>query len=272
MNANDVLAEIKSFAGARVIGELAGGSASDSYLIERDAQKFVLRIDTATAEALGLDRVSETKILAFVSEHELGPKPEFADPRKGILITHYVEGRTWSETDLHESDRIAKLATLIRRLHGLNPIGPAFNLPEKIANYAKIIGTDEGHELAYDLYRRLSELSDSPASQCLCHNDLTHANIVEGQRLHLIDWEYAAIGDPFFDLATVAEHHQFDQGETDQLLGAYCGEVRTEQGRRLSRYRLLYQRLAALWLAAVECLTENTTTNRSGREGVTPKK
>ena len=77
--------------------KLAGGPASDSYLIERDAERFVLRIDTDVAAALGLDRVAETEILTFVSRAGIGPVSEYTDPKRGIMVTRYIEGRAWTE-------------------------------------------------------------------------------------------------------------------------------------------------------------------------------
>ncbi len=256
MKPEEVLAGIESFADARVVGELAGGPASDSYLVERDAERFVLRIDTAVAAALGLDRAAEVEVLAFVSQNSLAPMLEFGDPERGILVTRYVDGRAWTGTDLRDADRIRNLAELLRRLHALEPLGCPLNLHGKVDNYARIIGTAEGRKLAEDTQQFVRELDDPAVPPCLCHNDLISANIIEGQALVLIDWEYAAIGDPMFDLAIVAEHHRFDQELASGLLNAYFGEVRAEDTRRLSRYRSLYKRLLVLWLASVEQLCE----------------
>jgi len=256
----EVLAGIESFANATIVAELAGGPASDSYLVERGAQRFVLRIDNEVAAALGLERASEAKILEYVSQYGLGPTPEFIDPERGIVVTRYIEGRAWTDADLHDRDRIRKLAALLRTLHALKPVGPCFDLQVKIENYARIIDSAEGRELANDTQCRLRELQSSSATQCLCHNDLVCTNIVEGQGgegqgLTLIDWEYAAIGDPFFDLASVAEHHHFDQQESHRLLTAYFGRESAVDAERLIRYRVLYVNLTLLWLASVERLT-----------------
>jgi len=254
VNAVEVLGEIGAFSGAQVIGELGGGPTSDSYLVERDKERFVLRLDTAVAAILGLDRYAEAEILKIISEQGLGPVPEFTDPDRGILITRFIAGRAWNETDLHDSGCMQKLAELLRRLHALEPIGPPFNLHDRIENYARIVGTAKSRDLADDAQCRLRELDKSAARQCLCHNDLICANIVEGQRLALIDWEYAAIGDPFFDLATIVEHHRFDRGEANDLLRMYLGTVREDDIRRLNLYRVFYDSLQLLWLASVEKL------------------
>ena len=254
MNAVEMLGEIEVFSDARIIGELGGGPASDSYLVERGTERFMLRLDTTIAAALGLDRYAEAEILKTISLQGLGPAPEFFDPDRGILITRFIKGRAWNEADLHDPDRMQKLAVLLRRLHALEPIGPAFNLHERIENYARIVGTANSRDLADDAQHRLRELSTSAARQCLCHNDLICANIIEGQGLSLIDWEYAAIGDPFFDLATIVEHHRLDRDDVNCLLQAYFGAVHEDNSGRLERYRSLYNSLQLLWLASVEKL------------------
>ena len=44
-----------------------------------------------------------------------------------------------------------------------------------------------------------------------CHNDLLNANFLEdGERLWIVDWEYAGMGDRFFDLANFAINHELD--------------------------------------------------------------
>jgi thiamine kinase len=262
MTPQEVLTGIEAFVTAKIETELAGGPASNSYLVKRGTDKFVFRLDTDVAAVLGLDRVAEVKLLKFIGKNGLGPNPEFAAPDRGILITRYLTGRVWSDTDLHDPGKIQKLAMLLRRLHALKPEGQPFDLQARIANYGAIIGTAQGRELADDTQQKLRKLEVNSAASCLCHNDLISANIIEGQGLALIDWEYAAMGDPCFDLATIAEHHQFDQVETEVLLSAYFGQVLAENMRRLSRYRALYSQLLLLWSAAVDQISETSPEQR----------
>lgn len=254
MNPERILAEIKSFTVATIVKKLAGGPASNSYLVARDNDRFVLRIDTDVAAALDLDREAEIQVLMVVSRNGLGPEPEYSDPQQGVLITRYIEGHAWTENDLQDPERIRNLAALLRRLHSLKPQGNRFDIDEKVARYARIIATQEGDELAENTRQLLRRLEDSSATQCLCHNDLNSANIIEGRGLTLVDWEYAAIGDPLFDLATVAEHHRFDEGRSEALLSTYFDVACEADIDRYDQYRFLYRHLLVLWLATVERL------------------
>ncbi len=56
-----------------------------------------------------------------------------------------------------------------------------------------------------------------------CHNDLLAANFIRGERLWIVDWEYAGMGDPAFDLANFAVNNGLDELGDRTLLDAYGG-------------------------------------------------
>ena len=257
MNPERVLAGIESFASARVVEPLAGGPVSDSYLVERAGERFVLRIDHDVAAALGLDRQAEAGILAHVASAGLGPAPVFSNPEKGILIMRYLDGRAWTAGDLDDAGQIRKLAALLRTVHALEPYGRPLDLSGVIDRYARLIATPAADETAADARRLLRELDDPSAPHCLCHGDPNGANVIEGQGLLLIDWEYAGVGDPLFDLATLAEHHGFDEHRSALLLDAYDGTESATSRERFARFRTLYRSVLELWTAAVEGLRGN---------------
>ncbi|TDJ44061.1 MAG: hypothetical protein E2O52_09240 [Gammaproteobacteria bacterium] len=252
MNAERVLAGIESLTGAEIVRAFDGGPASQSYLVRHHDTRYVLRIDTPIARMLNLDRVTEAGLLAAVAEAGLGPEPIFTDAGNGVLVTRYLEGRAWTEHDLHADDALERLAELLKQVHGLPAIGRPIELPYKLSAYARAIGSSKADELAIEALDILAGLGDSDARQCLCHNDVTCANVIDGDRLALIDWEYAALGDPFFDLATVVQHHGLDDSQATKLLRIYLGQAVDEDIHRLRQWCELYGRLAALWEAAVE--------------------
>lgn len=252
MNPEQVLAEIESLAGAEIAHAFHGGPASQSYLVRHRDARYVLRIDTPIARKLGLDRASEAGVLAAVAEAGLGPEPVFVDAGNGILVTRYLEGHAWTEHELQEGDALRRLAELLKQVHGLPAIGRPIELPYKLSAYARAIGSPKADELAIEALDILAGLGDGDARQCLCHNDVTCANVIDGDRLALIDWEYAALGDPFFDLATVVQHHGLDDSQATKLLRIYLGQAVDEDIHRLRQWCELYGRLAALWEAAVE--------------------
>jgi thiamine kinase-like enzyme len=57
-----------------------------------------------------------------------------------------------------------------------------------------------------------------------CHDDLLAANFVhDSERPWIVDWEYAGMGDPAFDLANFAVSNGLDEAGDEALLAAYGG-------------------------------------------------
>ena len=96
----------------------------------------------------------------------------------------------------------------------------------------------------------LGRAPDTESVNALCHNDLVAENIlrVPGRGLVLIDWEYAGIGDPYFDLAVVVRHHGLGDALTQRFLAVYLGRAPDQpEQARLATQCDFYGCLLALW-------------------------
>lgn len=250
-----VLDGIEPLRGAKILAILAGGPSSDSWLIATANKQFVARVDKPLARLLDLDRRAELEVLQLVSSAGVGPEVIWAEPDEGILITSYIPGNVWSPEDVHDPLKLQALAGTLCRLHSLPPRGPAF-APEKVAMvYAGVAGTGSARRIAKQVATLAEELRAKTSSPALCHNDLVHTNIIGsgigGRMVRLIDWEYAAVGDPMFDLAVVVRHHQLDTELAEIFLGAYFQTTDQNHFARIKAYCRLYDLLAALWYLSV---------------------
>ena len=102
--------------------------------------------------------------------------------------------------------------------------------------------------------RSLKAANTRRSSLALCHNDPVAQNIVRGPELRLIDWEFAAPGDPLFDLAVIVGHHGLGTEQARVLLAAARGRVYPSDRRSLARLVDGYANLRRLWEAAVRKL------------------
>ena len=241
-----VLESIPGFAGARVAEQLSDGPTNNSYLVARDDGKYVLRLDKPEAARLGLDRHSEKEVIEVVAEAGLGQEPVYLDVSAGVYLRPFIPGRTWTKEDLEQAGNLERLAGLLRSLHALSPAGRIFEPLAAAARYAGQVGTaqaNRAYAAAADACSRIE-----PFTPALCHNDLVCHNVLEGQGLTLIDWEYAGVGDPYFDLAVVVEHHGLEDGLARGFLAAYLGgEIQGEHWPRLQKQRRFYRQLLVLW-------------------------
>jgi len=231
---------------------LAGGLASNSWLVEDRGNVMVVRIDTPLARKLNLDRVAELGVLETVSAAGIGPEVVWADPVAGLLVTRYIPETVWCEKDVHDASRLQNLTATLKRLHGLPAAGPVFDPAQAAHAYAREIGKRPALELAEKAAELASWLLEPGQRHALCHNDLVHMNIVGSDPVRLIDWEYAAVGDPLFDLAVVVRHHRLPANVVAEFLrGYHAGGLDAPLNERFHGFCELYDLLAELWYAAV---------------------
>ena len=90
-----------------------------------------------------------------------------------------------------------------------------------------------------------------------CHNDLLNANFIDdGERLWIVDWEYAGMGDLFFDLANFSVNHELTDDQNHELLQAYFGEVLEDDVRSLILMRFMSDFREAMWGVVQQAISE----------------
>jgi thiamine kinase-like enzyme len=201
------------------IEPLGGGMTNRNFKVTTDDGQFVLRIGGKDTELLGIDRNAEhtaSKVAA-----ELGLAPEvlaFLEP-EGYLVTRYVDG----EVGRPGAERAG---AALRRLHGGPPLPARFDSFRVVDAYRAIaeehgVAVPEGFAGARQIAGRI-EQRRAAAPLLPCHNDLLSANFIDdGERLWIVDWEYAGMGDPFFDLGNFAVNNSLDDEGEEALLGTY---------------------------------------------------
>jgi thiamine kinase-like enzyme len=228
--------------GRRVsIEPLGGGITNRNFKIELDGQEFVLRIGGKDTELLGIDRAAEHAASCVAAELGLGPEVvAFVEP-EGYLVTRYVDGEV-GKVD------VERAGAALRCLHD----GPT--LPVRFDSFRVVEAyraTAHEHGVAVpSSYAHAKELADkierrrSGAPLRPCHNDLLSANFIDdGTRLWLVDWEYAGMGDPFFDLGNFAVNNELAEEGEHALLTAYG----SDDGDALVLMRFMSDFREAMW-------------------------
>jgi thiamine kinase-like enzyme len=205
--------------GVDAVEPLGGGITNHNFRVDVQGASFVLRIGGAETGLLGIDRVVERE--ASVAAAALGIAPEvvaFVEP-EGHLVTRFVEGVVGQVS-------IEDAAGLLRRLHAGPAIRGRFDALAVVDEYdqrARARGVippaafAEARSIGAAVAARLGKRPTT-----LCHNDLLAANFIAGaDRTWIVDWEYAGMGDPAFDLANFAVSHGLDEEGDAELLRAY---------------------------------------------------
>ena len=163
----------------------------------------------------------------------IGPEVTAFIRPEGYLVTRFIVGEPVSLEQVHQPETLRRVADSIRRIHG-GPAIPGLFVPLRIVEAYLALATSRGvpqpaaWDEAHAVGRRIERaLLDAPIELRPCHNDLLNANFIDdGERIRIVDWEYAGMDDPFFDLGNFSVNHDLTPDEDAILLEAYEGEVR----------------------------------------------
>lgn len=221
---------------ARPVG---GGITNHNLLVTDGADSFVVRIG-GDIPVHGVLRFNE--LAASRAAHAAGLAPEVVYAEPGATVLRYVSARAFEEADVRAPANLARIVPLLHRCHrDVTRLirGPVlmFWVFQVNRSYAFQL-RDDRHRMVGELGRLVAandalEAAIGPVDLVLGHNDLLPGNFLDdGDRLWLIDWEYAGFNSPLFDLANLASNNDLAPEQEDWLLGAYFDRPPDETLRR----------------------------------------
>jgi thiamine kinase len=208
---------------------LAGGSVNEVFRVDSAVGLFVLRLDGPAWRRPGVDRQRELSLQRAAAAAGITPSLIYADAsREGLLISVYESGRLWSGADYEDVRSLRRLGERLYVLHRLPAPALALFDPWQVAQeYVRVIQgapapppAQSLRESLDRLQRECARLNETALGACIVHGDLTQANLLEGSRLWLLDWEYAQLSDPFMDLARVLAYYPGAQRHSGELAAA----------------------------------------------------
>lgn len=255
----EVVARVAALLGPRdgTVVQLEGGITNRNFRVNFGGTDYVVRLPGKRTALLGIDR--EAECIANKAAAQLGIAPKVAAmlTEPSALVTAFVSGREMRADELREPETIAEVAHDLRSLHDSGtelPTGfDSFRLVEQYAETGRANGSeppagyDEALEAAHKIERAVR---DQPGHEPVpAHNDLLPANFLrDGDRMQLIDWEYAGMGDRWFDLGNFAVNNELDDDQEDQLLEAYFGEAPDDRKRAtLKLFRFMSDFREGMW-------------------------
>jgi thiamine kinase-like enzyme len=195
---------------------------------------------------------AELRIQQLAASRKIAAPVTFANPSSGLLLSEFLTGNAWQERDLRSHANLQALAALLRRVHELPRCGQRYRAESVAVSYVGALNA-QGNDDSF-ASRCLEVVRSIPVRDALvcCHNDIVAANVIDGQTLKLIDWEYARDNDPMFDLASLIGWHDLDECRVRVLLTAYTGSDSAELSERLLEQRRIFDAIQWLWLAQLQ--------------------
>ena len=205
-----------------------GGITNRNFRVEHGNELFFVRLGEDIPEH-GVYRFNE--LAASRAAFSCGISPEVVHAESGAMVLLFIEGKTLVPENLREHSTIQKVVSLLKKCHlempqhlpGSTLIFWVFQVLRGYANTLREGKSRMIPELSrfMEINRQL-EKTVGAVEMRFGHNDLLAGNFIDdGQRLWLIDWDYAGFNSPLFDLANLASNNEYAEILEKQLLEMY---------------------------------------------------
>ena len=256
----DRAAGLACWSGAVEPEPLGGGITNTNFVVRDGGDTFVVRI----GDDLPLHGVLRSQELsACRAAHACGLAPEIVHHEPGALVMRFVDGTTLTEDAVRRPEMLERIIALIRRCHATMPDhlrgATAMFWPFQVCR-DYLATAREGKSRVDGQLDRLADINTErecatgPIQPVFCHNDLLAANFVDdGERLWLLDWEYAGWNSALFDLANLASNSQVPAAQEQWLMETYLGRgIAPEDLRRFHAMKCASLMRETLWSVVQE--------------------
>jgi thiamine kinase-like enzyme len=214
---------------------LGGGITNKNFVVEDAGRKYVVRIgaDIPVHQIMRFNEVAASR-----AAHEAGVSPRVVFAAPGALVIDYIEGRTFGESDVTAQDNLERILPVIARAHRdipkhLRGAALVFWVFHVLRDYVGTLKDGDSRHLAQlpALWSIAGQLESAVGRIELvyAHNDLLPGNFIDdGQRIWLIDWDYAGFNSPLFDLGGLASNNGLSPEQEIWLLESYFERAVTD--------------------------------------------
>jgi len=219
-----------------LVGEpepLDGGITNRNYKVRFGEKDYVVRVPGKDTNLLEIDRYAELAASEMAAGAGVAPKVAAMLEEPPCLVAEFLGARTMTAEELRGPGCLVDVAADLRGIHNASESLPSSFDSFRIVETYAATGSERGatipheYEQAHENARQIEEaIGDHPEHVPVpCHNDLLAANFLhDGDRLWIVDWEYAGMGDRFFDLGNFSVNNELSADDEFALLTAYFDE------------------------------------------------
>jgi thiamine kinase-like enzyme len=217
----------------------------------------VLRVPGKGTEEY-INRANEAAAARAASEAHVSPEVLYADATSGIMVTRLITGAITMTPEQFKARLAApaRAGVALHRLHSSGAVFPfRFELFAMIDDYLKVLSgkdvtlPDGYHDVVREAGHIRDVLAKNPVPLAPCHCDPLCENFLDdGSRMWIVDWEYAGMNDPMWDLGDLSVEGGFDDGQDLEMLTAYFGaDPPPRDHARMVIYKAMCDLLWTLW-------------------------
>ena len=221
-----------------IINRMLGGMSHLTYHIEIKGTHYTFRVIGKEGNRF-VDRTIEKKNLEIIKPLKINNETVYFDVETGEKAALFVEGTVLTQLDFRE--HLNDVSDVLKKLHNSN-LEPAsdYGLIDRLNLYESF--TEIRSELFLDLKSKWLTIYETRKHlpKVFCHGDAQRSNIVIGDQVYLLDWEYAGWNEFYYDIASFG-NVAFEDALL--LLDTYLGRKATKEEADAVRFYRMYQAL-----------------------------
>jgi thiamine kinase-like enzyme len=238
---------------------LHGGLTNRNYKVVTDRGAYVVRVSPAQREGLSIDRDHEHRNTVIAASTGVGAPVVDYLPDALTMVIGYIDGVTFTDASFDRPDNVERVAAACRRLHDGPRFVNHFDMYDVRAAYLRQV-VEHGYRLPagyLDFSARVEQMRPALAPGAdpvvACNNDLLAGNLIDdGERIRLIDYEYAGNNDPCFELGNIWSECHLTVDQLEHLVTCYYGRPRPSRVARARLQGLMSQYGWTLWASIQE--------------------
>ncbi|MGE0502241.1 MAG: phosphotransferase [Rhizobiaceae bacterium] len=215
-----------------------------------------------------INRANEAVAAREAARAGVSPDVLHVDDATGIMVTRFIDAaQTMSPAAFKlNAGAPARAAEAFRKLHDSGAVFPfRFELFSMIDGYLNVLATkdvalpDGYHDVVHEADRSVrAALAAHPLPLAPCHCDPLCENFLDtGERMWIVDWEYAGMNDPMWDLGDLSVEGKFGSAQDEEMIQAYFGGEPIPAARgRIVIYKAMCDLLWTLW-GLIQLANEN---------------
>lgn len=210
---------------------LKGGITNINFRVRDAGRDYVVRIgdDIPVHQIMRFNELAASR-----AAHAAGLSPQVVHAEPGAMVLAFIEGKVLTPAEVAERAMLRRIVPLLLRCHRdiptyLTGAVLTFWVFHVVRDYAATLAA--GQSRYRPLLPELVGVSErlervvGPIDLVFGHNDLLASNFIDdGERLWLIDWDYAGFNSPLFDLGGLASNNGLDEQDERWMLEAYFNE------------------------------------------------
>ena len=232
--------------------EIKSGPLSKIFLCNFNNIKSIIRFDLSLVSKLKIDRSNEINILKEISYLNIAPNILYTNLNKGILIWEYIPGAELSINKKNQDIVLNDLGRVLKKIHQIKlpkKIKKEFN--QSISFYKNLLSNSLDQKIINKGLRLYDEILDDNLPNVFSHNDLNKSNLLINNKIHFLDWEYASMNHPYFDIASLVVALSLNSEGINNLWQVYSGDSSLVDQNKLNRWINFTYYLDYLWRRSI---------------------